>query len=238
MWAKICGITTAENGASVIRAGADAIGLNFYPKSKRYVSPVVASDITQNVIRTARQQNIVEPDVVGLFVNATVDQIVQTTEDVQLSAVQLHGDEPASLVAAVASELPEISLIRAFRVSDANLQPTLAQIRSLLELVPNLTVLLDTLVDGHYGGTGHMISAGVLKELHQLNANSRLVLAGGLTPSNLERLFDEIQPWGVDTASGVETEPGIKDASLVKTFVQIAHRGIQSESPVRLSSNR
>lgn len=243
MWAKICGITTVADVISVVNAQADAIGLNFYPKSRRFVSSAAATNIVEAARRTAYEQSFVCPDIVGLFVNESLNSISQIVETVGITAVQLHGDESPEFVAAVAAELPQVSLIRALRVSETNIADVLAVSRSLLQQNSEITLLLDALVAGQYGGTGHVIPGSVLQELVALNAECRLVLAGGLTSTNLPTLFSEIRPWGVDTASGVESGPGIKDASLVMDFVQkahgcVAHGSQKMESPVRLSVRR
>ncbi len=203
-------ITTVADVISVVNAQADAIGLNFYPKSKRCVSISTATKIVEAARRTAHEQSFVCPDIVGLFVNESLRNISQIAETVGITAVQLHGDESPEFVAAVAAELPQVSLIRALRVSESNVADVLAVSRGLTQQNSAVTMLLDALVAGEYGGTGHMIPSSVLKELAVLNTECRLVLAGGLTPKNLVRLFSEIHPWGVDTASGVESGSGIK----------------------------
>jgi len=140
---KICGITSMDDALAVARAGADAIGLNFYPRSPRYIALDTAREIV-----AALPKEIVK---VGLFVNAPPADVCRTYDDLQLDLIQLHGDEPPEYMA----ELGNRPVMRAFRVEQGNLPPVIAYLARCRELqaLPKL-VMLDALVLGEYGGTG------------------------------------------------------------------------------------
>ena len=208
---KICGITTPADAAMAAAAGADAIGLNFYPKSPRYVEPAQARAIID-----ALSAGVVK---VGLFVNAPVEFVCQTFDQLGLDLIQLHGDEPPRRLV----ELSGRPVMRAFRVGSEGLTPVreyLGQCR-LLGCIPR-SVLLDARVEGEYGGTGHTADWEALSGYHADKDTPPLVLAGGLTPQNVAEAVRTVRPAAVDTASGVESGPGRKDPQRVAAFVRAA----------------
>jgi phosphoribosylanthranilate isomerase len=210
---KICGVTTPEDGQVVARAGADALGLNFYPASPRYVEPDrarrIASGLPSSVFK------------VGVFVNASPQQIRDTVARAGLDAIQLHGDEPPEFL----SELAGCPVIRAFRLTEAGLGP----IGDYLErcrrsgLLPQMT-LIDSHVKGRYGGTGKTADWDTVAGYPFESWHPPLVLAGGLHPGNVAEAVRRVRPAAVDTASGVEADPGEKDPGLVEAFVQQARQ--------------
>lgn len=209
MWIKICGITTIGDAGMVVDAGADAIGLNFYPSSARYVSPDIAQAIAG--------QFAGEVDVVGVFVNTPAEQVSQICHEVGLTAVQFHGDETADEIQRFRAMCPDIPVIRAFRVGAAT-EDFRTQHSGYKDLVPPLAAaLVDAWSADEYGGTGRRVATRLL-EGHQ-EVISRLILAGGLEPSNVVEAAAAVRPWGVDTASGVEVSPGGKSPDLVREFV-------------------
>jgi phosphoribosylanthranilate isomerase len=168
---KICGIMSVDDALVVARAGADAIGLNFYPRSPRYISFDAAREII-----AALPKEIVK---VGLFVNAPPAEVCRTYSDLSLDLIQLHGDEPPEYLA----QLGNRPVMRAFRVKPGNLHAVteyLARCRGL-QAGPRLT-LLDSLVPGEYGGTGKTLDWTVAREYVAQSGLPPLVLAGGLTP--------------------------------------------------------
>jgi phosphoribosylanthranilate isomerase len=208
---KICGITNVDDARAVAQAGADAIGLNFYSRSPRYVTAEVARDIVK-----ALPAEIVK---VGLFVDTPAGDVCRLFDDLPLDLIQLHGDQPPEFL----TQLGDRPVMRAFRLGPEGLRPVaeyLTHCRALAVL-PKL-VLLDAMVAGAYGGTGKTADWAVAKQYAAVVDVPPLVLAGGLTPENVAAAIRAVKPAAVDVASGVECQPGRKDPSLVGAFVQAA----------------
>lgn len=205
---KICGITSEADVRAVADAGADAVGLNFYEKSPRFLAPEKAGDVA-----SALPDGMVK---VGLFVNAAASRIREAWNAYGLTLVQLHGDEPPDFLA----ELAGRPVIRAFRLGDEGLVPILRYLEKCRELdcLPSL-VLIDSFRKGQYGGTGAMADWKTARQYPSKDWHPPLVLAGGLTPDNVARAIATVRPAGVDTASGVESAPGKKDRALLGRFV-------------------
>ncbi len=204
---KICGITSPEDARRVAEAGADAIGLNFYPRSPRCVDLPTARSI-----RDVLPQGVV---VVGVFVHADDEQIRALAESVGLDWVQLHGDESL----AQAQSLRDLPLIRAVRC-EAEPDPSVAE--NWRSSQPWQAVLLDAHHPTHYGGTGRTLA---WERWASLGPRSLpLILAGGLCPENVDLAIRAVRPDAVDVASGVERRPGVKDVSRVRLFVEAARR--------------
>ena len=197
----------------IARAGADAVGLNFYPKSARSITLQRAAEIIDRL-----------PDAVvkvGLFVNSAVDEVARTFDELKLDLIQLHGDEPPEFLVALESR----PVMRAFPLGPLGLMPVrqyLADCRKL-GCLPKF-VLIDAYQKGSYGGTGQTADWSVANAYPPDDAVDYppLVLAGGLTPDNVGDAVRAVHPMAVDTASGVETSPGIKDSDLVSRFVRSA----------------
>jgi len=213
---KICGITSREDARAVVEARADAVGLNFYPKSPRCVTLEKAQRIADVL-----PKEVVK---VGLFVNATAEEVCRTFDRLGLDLVQLHGDEPPALLA----ELDDRPVIRAFRLGPQRLRPINDYLRQCRELerLPRL-VLIDAYVQGAYGGTGSVADWDALREIHRSESFPPMVLAGGLTPQNVAEAIHIVRPAAVDTASGVESSPGKKDPAAVEAFVQTARAAFE-----------
>lgn len=209
---KVCGIRRADNALMVARAGADLIGLNFYPKTPRYIEPAIAREI---VSRLRKELGAACPTIVGVFVNAGADEVRAIAEEVGLDYAQLSGDESAAILGA----LPGLAF-KAIRPVDANAaQDEIAAIEeSFLEDAHAPSVLLDAFNPKLYGGTGETTSLSIAQAAQA--AAPRLMLAGGLNTENVAERVRTIQPWGVDVASGVEAgTPGIKDEAKVRAFI-------------------
>jgi phosphoribosylanthranilate isomerase len=219
---KICGITRPEDAVVAAEAGADALGLNFYAKSPRRVSPEVARMVADAVTGG--------PLLVGVFVNATPDEIARTVAAVPLGAIQLHGDEPADFV----RELPKgVPVIRAARIGADGLAHAAAYRDACSSAGhPLAGVLLDASVkvaagaDVVYGGSGHRLDWPRVAAERGLLAGTPLVLAGGLTPVNVAEAITVSQCDGVDTASGVESAAGVKYPAMVRAFVAAARAAL------------
>lgn len=230
MWVKICGITRIQDAQDVVSAGASAIGLNFFSGSRRFVSGEQAVRIAE----AARMHDAVElpVDVVGVFVNSSVDEVVATARAVSLTAVQFHGDESVETIAEFHRRMPTTRIIRAFRVSMNRCDECLQAVDVLQQQVPLAACLLDAFVQGEFGGTGKTMDLGIPKRYLEKD-RPRLILAGGLTANNVDDVLRKASPWGVDTASGVESAPGLKDSAMCRAFV-VAAMGRSVSASVRL----
>lgn len=195
---KICGITRVEDALAVVRLGADAIGLVFYPGSPRCVTPEAAAHIAAALPPFV--------STVGLFVNAGADDVAHVLRQVRLDVLQFHGEEPATFCSQFGRPY-----LKAVRVgSETNLIQCAADYASASAL------LLDTLVEGVPGGTGRsfdwsLIPAGIARPL---------VLAGGLHAGNVAQAVRQVRPYAVDVSGGVERAPGIKDEVRMAAFMQ------------------
>jgi phosphoribosylanthranilate isomerase len=215
---KICGITSVRDALVAASAGADAIGLNFWSQSRRYVRSEMAHEIAAAVPGHLMK--------VGVFVNAKAADIALTVDQVGLDWIQLHGDEPAELLAKLPSRLP---ILRAFRSGANGLAP-------LKQFLAEATgqgrgpdgVLVDADAADEFGGTGRRADWARIAGDRHLLSGLPLILAGGLTPLNVVAAIDAVRPHGVDVASGVESQPGVKDAALVEQFVAAARAALAS----------
>lgn len=199
---KICGITRIEDGAAACAAGADAIGLNFYPPSPRAV------DIEQAIaIRRALPPFVT---VVGLFVNAAEETVAETAERVQLDLLQFHGEESPAQCA-----LFDRPYMKAIHVGDG------VDLRAASRRYADAkALLLDTQDDRLWGGSGRTFDWDAVPA----DMASPVVLAGGLTPANVAEAVRRLRPYGVDVSGGVEQAPGIKDATKMATFIEEVDR--------------
>lgn len=214
MWVKICGIKDVATAESVAALSPDAIGLNFFAKSPRCVSRSEAGKITTQLPKSI--------SAVGVFVNHDVTEIADLTLECRLTMVQLHGDEPPVFLAELQQALPELPLIRAWRM-EHDLDDLAAYLAECRELDVRLTgCLIDAKVAGSYGGTGHAPPWDVLRENYRKDDWPSLILAGGLNNTNVRSGIVAVQPWGVDVASGVESAPGVKDLERVARFISAA----------------
>jgi phosphoribosylanthranilate isomerase len=196
VWVKICGVTRAEDAEVAVAAGADAIGVNFYPSSPRFCETAAARAIVEAVAGRAI--------VYGLFVNESRERISAVVSDIGVTGIQLHGDEPEEL--ARGWGLP---LIRAIRAGARD------EVRRALAMATGYRVLLDS---PRGGGSGTAFDATLVEGMDLAEA----VVAGGLTPGNVSERIRLLRPWGVDVSSGVEAGPGIKDPLRVREFVSNA----------------
>jgi phosphoribosylanthranilate isomerase len=196
---KVCGVTSLDDARMCVELGVDAIGLNFWSRSVRRCELGVGRDIVASLHGRAL--------FVGVFVDAGEAEIASTIEQVRLDCVQLHGDEPPALVARF--------LPHAYKALRVRGQSPLELVRSY----PGEHVLLDAYVPGMPGGTGEVFDWSLAREVA---LERKLTLAGGLTADNVAQAVREVRPYCVDTASGVESAPGVKDRELVRRFVEQA----------------
>jgi phosphoribosylanthranilate isomerase len=200
---KLCGITRHEDAELAASLDAWAIGFNLWPGSKRAADPGVAAGIARAMHRRL--------ELVGVFVNPTLDEVSRAAQGIGLTYIQLHGDEGPAFCTAVA-ERTGLRVIKAVRVgSGADIQDA-ARFHSDL-------LLLDAAVGSEWGGTGHTFDWALAAHRH---SQVPLILAGGLTPENVADGIAAVRPWAVDVASGVESAPGIKDHAKVEAFMAAA----------------
>jgi phosphoribosylanthranilate isomerase len=219
---KVCGVTHADDFVAAAIAGADAVGLNFYPRSPRFVDEDARNVLQQALAAPDKLRFILNRKVekIGVFVNARDQEIQQCIDDCSLDAIQLHGDEPPQFLAQLPSHVP---VIRARRVDDRGVA-AIAEDLEACEAAGRLpdAVLVDAITPGRYGGTGETVSWAGLADYPKWLGEVPLILAGGLTPENVAEAIRIVRPAGVDVASGVEKSPGVKDHDKVRRFVEAA----------------
>lgn len=209
-WVKICGITNLEDALVAVDAGADAVGFVFYEKSPRFVSVESARQICSNLPERI--------DKIGIFVNEAPERVSAIAHQVGLTAVQFHGDEWKNPLRYSVDRdsffcLPMLEIAR----------DPLTAMHSLrnVESFPNLAgFLLDSGTGEKRGGTGQTFPWGDALSFSSLKTLRRIVIAGGLTPSNVGHAVEYLEPFGVDVVSGVEERPGKKDPEKVRAFVR------------------
>jgi phosphoribosylanthranilate isomerase len=200
---KICGIKTLKDALTAIEAGADYLGFNFYPKSVRFIEKSACAEIT-----SVLKQEHPQIKLVGVFVNSSVEEIKDILQTCQLDLAQFHGDETPETFAQLAPHA-----FRAFRgIPESN---------AGYERDETPAMLIDAAVKGVYGGSGVTADWTAAAKLAK---QYPLLLAGGLTPENVADAVRQVQPWGVDVASGVESAPGEKDAEKMSAFVKEVKR--------------
>lgn len=198
---KICGITSVEQALACVDLGADALGVNLVAASPRSVDPATASRIAAAVGSRAL--------VVAVVANLPLEHLRALRAETGVGCLQLHGDEAAEDVAAL---LPHAyKAVRIGAPSDV----------AVAESMPGRYVLVDAKVDGLLGGSGHSLDWSLVAALAR---KRRLALAGGLDSANVARAIDQVKPWCVDVASGVESTPRVKDMAKVAAFVDAVRR--------------
>ena len=196
---KICGVTRPQDARLAEKLGAYAIGLNFYEKSPRAVSPADAWNIRRKLALTT--------EAVGVFVNWKPEVIMYLVHALQLTAVQLHGDETPKQLNYLEGDLP---VIKAFRVGPGFSTSNFKRFRRA-----SLFLLDAAAKKDQFGGTGKSFDWSIAQKAA---AKHKIILAGGLTPENVGEAVLTVRPYGVDVASGVESRPGIKDTGKLQEF--------------------
>jgi phosphoribosylanthranilate isomerase len=208
---KICGIRERQHAQVAAEAGADMIGVVFFPGSHRNAPVEQAAEVAEAARASAGPRSI---KVVGLFVNENIDRINAIARRVGLDVVQLSGDETPEQIAGL--ELPYIATVRASkdyqRSTEANFHQWV-----IADPAP-LAVILDTHVPGIYGGTG---TVGDWDLAAQLAGEFPLILAGGLEPENVGEAIRRVRPYAVDVSSGVEADRR-KDSDKIRQFIKAA----------------
>ena len=204
---KICGIRDKNHALAAVEAGADFIGLVFAP-SKRQVTPTQACEIISAVKKSSDAIKVV-----GVFVNAPVSQVNEIADFCALDCVQLSGDESWEYCREIVEPI-----IKAIRIGQQSPEELCAELSAGGELLPaqRFITLLDSQVEGQYGGTGESFNWNLAQQVAE---KFPVIIAGGLDPKNVARLIETVRPWGVDVSSGVESN-GLKDASKIRAFVK------------------
>lgn len=195
---KICGITTPADGQAAAAAGADAIGLVFYPPSPRCVDPAAAAAIARALPPFV--------DVVGLFVNAAPAAVHAVLQAVPLSTLQFHGDEDAAYCAQFARPY----------LKAARMRPGFDLLQYAALFSSAQALLVDAFVDG-YGGGGHAFDWSLIPPTSALPRP--LILSGGLDANNVGAALRQVRPAAVDVSSGVEITKGVKDHAKIAAFI-------------------
>jgi len=198
---KICGIARSEDAELAVGLGAWAIGLIHYRESPRFCPPDLATEIAEAMKRRC--------EVVGVFVNPTLEEVAEAAERAPLTIVQLHGDEGPSFCAEVARDTG-CKAIKALPVHDAGDVQAAETYRTDFHM-------FDARHPGLYGGTGETFDWELLAERR---SKVPMIVSGGLTPDNVGEAIGRTRPNAVDVASGVEAEPGRKDPQLLRAFFE------------------
>lgn len=197
---KICGITNLEDALVAQKFGADMLGFNFYPGSKRYVAPSSASVMVEE-LRAVK--------IIGVFVNADVEDILTAISYARLDSVQLHGNEDVEFIRSLRKRT-NIEIIKAVRVR------TMEDIQDL-NWFGSDAILLDAFSAKEFGGTGEIFDWQIA--LAAREKVETVYLAGGLNADNVADAIEAVKPFAVDVASGIESAPGIKDHGKMKAFI-------------------
>ena len=199
---KVCGMTSLKDALVAVEVGADAVGFIFYKKSPRSVT-----------MKTVREIVLELPpfvDTVGVFVDETAEQINKIADYCNLDIIQLHGDESPTFCKKIRRKV-----IKAFRIKD------MQSVKKISSFQVS-GFLLDTFSENLHGGTGKVFDWNLALPAKKFGP---VIMAGGLTPNNVQQAVRQIRPYGVDVCSGVESEPGIKDHKKVRAFLNNAKAG-------------
>jgi phosphoribosylanthranilate isomerase len=212
-WIKICANTTLADAQLAAEADADAVGFVFAPSPRR-VSPAQVAAITPHLPAALEK--------IGVFVDASFDEIASTVETAGLTGVQLHFDAPLELSAQLRERFG--SSLRILRVVHFD-----AGASGLTEDPNTDAILIDSRTAAAVGGTGKTFDWSLASETFFRNAKARerLVAAGGLTPENVAEAITTLRPWGVDVVSGVESAPGRKEPAKVRAFIANARAAFE-----------
>lgn len=222
MWIKICGITSIEDAESAIAAGADAIGFVF-ARSPRRVAPEDVRKITATLPKSVEK--------IGVFVDASLEEMTTVCRLAGLNGVQLHGSRCLNLqslcVGDLSGPMRVLQVVR-YHVDRDRFAMELQRLHEWVDGQQD-AVLVDTWSASKQGGTGVAFDWGAARDSFRREApHLRLVAAGGLNPENVQEAIRILRPWGIDVSSGVESSPGRKDSRLVTAFIRAA-RAVEME---------
>ena len=198
---KICGITNIEDALLSAKFGADALGFNFYEKSPRYIAPEKAREIIKELPAHVLK--------VGVFVNESLNEIIEIAATAKLDAIQLHGDETPEFARELKAKT-NLEIIKAFRVS-LEFKP-----ENVLQYEVD-AILLDAYSQHEHGGTGEIFDWEIAKKVREIFP--KMYLAGGLSAKNIAKAILAVKPFAVDACSSIEEVKGIKNHTKVKNFI-------------------
>lgn len=205
MRVKICGITKPDQGKAITQLGATTLGFICVPSSPRFITPQQIQAVIQVLPKTVER--------IGVFANASLDEIRQTLSEAKLTGIQLHGNESLEYCDRLRQFFPDLEIIKAIRVKTPE---ALDLAETYIHHVD--TLLLDAYHPQQLGGTGHTLDWHSLQQFHPACA---WLLAGGLTPENVLEALTLLKPDGIDLSSGVEQSPGDKDLTKVAQLFQV-----------------
>lgn len=204
---KICGITNAVDALAAIDCGADALGFNFVPRSKRYLDINSAADWMATLPAGAVR--------VAILASPSFEEATRIAELPFIDALQLHGNESPALCQRLAEY--GIQFAKAIPVSNKACLQNAASFHTS-------TIVLDSMSEGQFGGSGQPFPWELARQFGRAQPALKIVLAGGLTPENVGSAVAEARPFGVDVTSGVESSPGRKDHARMQAFIDAAWR--------------
>lgn len=193
---KICGLTNLDDTLDALECGADYLGFNFYPDSPRYIDPLKAKIIFENIPGAIPK--------VGIFVNADLQTVFDIAVDLELDYLQFHGEEPSEYCNQFGHPW-----WKAFRLKNESDLKQIPQYQSEW-------LLVDSYVEKAFGGTGVVSNWDLAVKAKQYG---NLFLSGGLKPDNIEMALQTVKPYAVDVASGIESSPGKKDRYKMDEFI-------------------
>lgn len=221
---KICGVRLKSEVKSVEQSGGDAIGLNFFPPSVRFVDP--GSCLASELAQSCREANLL---CVGVFVNETANDMRSVSDRLGLDAIQMHGDESIE----VGREVVEagLRLIRAIKLPKSPFDSELLSERAKPWISLGAHLILDADAGAEHGGSGKTLDWPSVQHWANQSGQVSWTLAGGLKPENVANAIQASGANSVDTASGVECPKGVKHAGRIKEFITQAQQAIQRNSP-------
>ncbi len=203
---KVCGITNLEDAQLAVDLGVDYLGFNFYPESPRYILPQKALEIIKSLPSSIKK--------VGVFVNERLERIKEIKEECSLDLIQIHGGESLDFCKEL-KERMNSHLIKALRIKGEKDKKVIKEYCPIIDFL-----LLDGYQKGLFGGTGRTFPWEIAKEIKEFGIP--FFLSGGLNPENVQEAIQEVKPFGVDTASGIEEKPGKKSRTKMREFVENA----------------
>lgn len=214
LWIKICANTSLADAMIAAEAGADAVGFVFAPSPRRVTAEQVAAIVPYLPAKLEK---------IGVFVDASVDEIAATVEAAGLTGVQLHWDFPPELPATLRARFgPRLKILGVLHFDSATGVDVTLTFNSDVD-----ATLVDSRTEVAVGGTGKSYDWAearrvLLGRAENLKLIAKLIAAGGLTPGNVAEAISILHPWGVDVVSGVEVAPGRKDSAKVRAFIENA----------------
>lgn len=200
---KICGITTAAQASAIVAAGADALGINFWPKSKRFIALESALPWLMDLVGTVPR--------VAVTVNADDHELHRLFDSGGIDWIQLHGDETPERVRSLTRQ--GLPVFKAMGIRDRRMLEAAAAYDSP-------TLLLDAYAPNEYGGSGETMDWSLGADAVKQWPDRQIILAGGLHPGNVAEALRQVRPAAVDVASGVEESPGVKNLDFVNAFIE------------------